>query len=184
MAIEGVIQGVLARVRGDVPATKLVKLVYLIDYVHYQHFGETVTGLEYQWDHYGPNAVRHGIVSAAEVLADENQISYKTTRDAYGNITKRFGAIPGSVAPVLDSRAELVIGDVVGRYGMLSVEEIKNVSKKTRPFGNASQYDMLTMEQLAPALSAMSGDVDAYQRDLAESGVLTLEQVKREYGLE
>ena len=69
MAIDHVILSVLAKVGGGVPATKLVKLVYLVDYMHYQHFGETVTGLEYQWDHYGPNAVQHGIVSAAEGLA-------------------------------------------------------------------------------------------------------------------
>ena len=70
--------------------------------------------------------------------------------------------------------------------GNLCCDTLKpdNMCKKTRPFKNASQYDMLTMEQLAPALGATADDVEAYNRDLTEHGVLTLEQVKHKYGLE
>ena len=39
-------------------------------------------------------------------------------------------------------------------------------------------------EHLAPALTATAEDVEAYNRDLEENGTLTLEQIKREYGLE
>ena len=85
--------------------------------------------------------------------------------------------------PTLDAKAEMVVSDVVSRYGQLPVKKITEVSKRTSPFKNASQYDMLTMEHLAPALSATAEDVKAYERDLAEHGVLTLEQVKRNYGL-
>ena len=156
MTSDQVIQGVLAKVGGGVPATKLVKLVYLVDYVHYQHFGETVTGLDYQWDHYGPNAVQHGIVSAAERLAEENQITYTRSSNQYGGVTKYFSTIPGFEMPTLDAKAEMVMNDVVDRYGHLSVKKITTVSKQTSPFKNASQYDMLTMEQSAPALIAFA----------------------------
>ena len=183
MKVDSVIQNVLAKVGGGVPATKLVKLVYLVDYVHYQHFGETVTGLEYQWDHYGPNAVQHGIVREAESLAGKKQIVYKATDNPRGGVTKYFSAIRDFELPTLDAKAEMVMSDVVNRYGDLSVEKITEVTKKTSPFKNASQYDMLTMKQLAPALSATAEDVEAYQSDLAEHGTLTLEQVKRNYGL-
>ena len=54
---------------GKQMSAALVKLVYLVDYVHYQHYGETVTGFHYCWDHYGPNAVGHGIVREANELA-------------------------------------------------------------------------------------------------------------------
>ena len=188
MTSESVIQRVLTMVGGRVPATKLVKLVYLVDYVHYQHFGETVTGFEYQWDHFGPNAVQHGIVSAAQRLAGKNLINYETAGNQYGSqyggITKYFSAIPDAEIPTLDAAAEMVMSDVVSRYGKLSVKQITAVSKNTRPFKNASQYDMLSMEQSAPAVSAAPEDVKAYQADLAEHGVRTLEQVKRAYGLE
>ncbi len=184
MTVDSVIQTVLARVGGGVPATKLVKLVYLVDFVHYQHFGETVTGLEYQWDHFGPNAVQHRIVRVAEDLAEKHQITYRKVDHWHGGVTKYFGVAPDSEIPTLSATAEMALNDVVARYGRLSVKEITEVSKKTRPFKNASQYDMLTMEQLAPALGATADDVEAYNRDLAEHGVLTLEEVKREYGLE
>ena len=184
MTVDHVIQIVLAKVGGGVPATKLVKLVYLVDYVYYQHFGKTVTELEYQWDHYGPNAVQHRIVSVAEDLAGKNQIIYRKVDNAYGDVTKYFNAIPDAEIPTLDATVEMVMDDVVNRYGKLSVKKITEVTKKTSPFKNASQYDMLTMEQLAPALSTTAEDVEAYNRDLEEHGVLTLEQVKYEYGLE
>ena len=67
---KNVVLNVLGNVGGRVPATKLVKLVYLTDYIHFQHFGETITGLTYQWDHYGPNAIGHAIVTSAEKFGD------------------------------------------------------------------------------------------------------------------
>ena len=124
MTVDSVIQSVLAKVGGNVPATKLVKLVYLVDYAHYQRFGETVTELEYQWDHYGPNAVQHGIISAAESLAGKNQISYKHSENQHSYVTKYFSAIPDCEIPTLNAKAEMVMSDVVSRYGQLSVKKI------------------------------------------------------------
>ena len=68
----------------------------------------------------------------------------------------------------------MVISDVVNKYGRLSVKKITEVSKKTQPFRSAAQYDMLTMERIAPALHTTVGDVEAYQHDLAENGTYTL----------
>ena len=178
-----VILSVLAKAGGRVPATKLVKLVYLVDYIHYQHFGETVTGLEYQWDNYGPNAVKHGIISKAEWLAQENQINYRPANNLWSGTAKYFNSIPDSAIPTLPDTVEMVISDVVNRYGKLSVRDITAASKKTGPFKKASQYDMLTMEQSAPAMSTTAEDTEAYRRDVEERGTLTLEQVKREYRL-
>ena len=133
MAIDHVILSVLAKVGGGVPATKLVKLVYLVDYIHYQHFGETVTGLEYQWDHYGPNAVQHGIVSAAEGLALKKQIAFKAIDNAYGSVTKYFRSIPDTETPTLDAKAEMVMSDVVNCYGKLSVERDCGSQQENQP---------------------------------------------------
>ena len=177
MAVELAIQRILGKVGVRVPATKLVKLVYLADYVYYQHYGETITGLEYQWDHFGPNAVQHGIISAAESLAIKEKITYRTQRNQHGSVTKYFGTTPDFETPILSAEAEMVISDVVNKYGRLSVKKITEVSKKTQPFRSAAQYDMLTMERIAPALHTTVGDVEAYQHDLAENGTYTLKQI-------
>ena len=114
----------------------------------------------------------------------KKQIASEATDNAYGSATTYFLSIPDTETPTLDAKAEMVMSDVVNCYGKLSVKGITAVSKKTGPFKKASQHDMLTMEQLAPALTATAEDVEAYNRDLEENGTLTLEQIKRDYGLE
>ena len=180
---ETVILNVLARAKRRVPATKLVKLVYLVDYVYFQHYGETATGLEYQWDHYGPNAVQHGIVDAAEQLAQKCQLTYHRERNAMGSVTKWFSTSSDVAVPVLDDKTNMVVRDVVDQYGTLSVEAITAVSKNTQPFKNASQYDMLVMQQSAPALGTTDDDVQAYLRDIEANGTLTLEEINSEYAV-
>ena len=178
-----VILSVLHKAGSRVPATKLVKLVYLVDYIHYQHYGRTVTGLEYQWDHYGPNAVRHGIIRAAERLSTEGVVDYRAENTSFGNVTKWFGLNPSAELPPLDEEAEMAIGDVVHRFGKLSVQAITAETKKTAPFRAASQYDLLKMEQSAPAFGATPEDLQAFFRDVEDNGTISLEEVKREYGL-
>src|SRR5437762_1544089 len=51
-----------------VARTKLVKLIYFIDYIYFQHRGRTLTGLRYVWDHFGPNAENDEIRDSAEEL--------------------------------------------------------------------------------------------------------------------
>ena len=171
-SVESVVLNVLAKVGRRVPATKLVKLVYLTDYVNYQHFGETATGLQYQWDHYGPNAVGHEIVRTAEHLADRSHIIYWQEGNAFGAVTKWFSATGTHVGTELDPKVMLVISDVVAQFGALSVKAITAASKKTKPFQDASQYDLLVMEQTVPALRAEPEDVAAFRDDLSQRGTV------------
>ena len=181
---ERIILKVLANTRRRVPATKLVKLVYLVDYIHFQHFGETATGMEYQWDHYGPNAVGHEIVRVAEKLAQEGPVIYDRNHNSFGNVTKLFKYRPDAPVPTLSPAVEMIVDDVVLRYGKLSAKSITAVSKRTRPFKKASQYDMLVMEHSLPAMTLTTEDVEAYRRDLREHGTLPLEALMSEYGMQ
>jgi uncharacterized phage-associated protein len=183
MEADDVILNVLRKVGGRVPATKLVKLVYLVDYVNFQHYGETMTGFEYQWGHYGPSAVGHGTIGAAEKLSKEGKVLYKLEQNAFGGTTKYFGLSQGSDIGALNAKGEMVLDDVVHKYGKLSVKQITAETKKTNPFKNAAQYDMLTMEHSLPALSATEEDAKAYHQDLEENGALSLEEIKKAYGI-
>ncbi|MBM3941590.1 MAG: DUF4065 domain-containing protein [SAR202 cluster bacterium] len=178
---EAVIIRVLAGVRGAVPSTKLVKLVYLVDYLHFQHFGRTVTGLQYQWDHFGPNALGHAIISEAEKLAQRDLVKIISQPNIHGGVTISFAQRTGVEGISLSPEAEMVIEDVIHEYGALSVRAITARSKQTAPFKNAAQYRVLSMEQSSPAISAIAGDWDAFQRDLKENGTLSLDEVKRRY---
>ncbi len=169
-----VILNIMAELGVQVQAMQLVKLVYLVDYVHFQHFGETVTGFEYHWDRFGPNAIKHGIIAAAEPLLSER-------KSGYGS--RYFSLEPDTPIPALPARVQMVLSDVVHRYGKLSVEEITAVSKETAPFEGARPYDRLQMEQSLPAMGATEAESRMYHRDLEEQGTWSLEQIKKEYGL-
>ena len=178
-----VILTLLAALNRPTPATKLVKLVYFVDYIYFKHYGRTLTGFQYQWDHFGPNSLGHAIVAETENLVLQDKVKVILERNIYGSTTERFSQVPGTDIPRLSPEAEMVIQDVIQQYGHLSVQSITAKSKQTAPFKNAVQYELLPMEQIAPAGQSKEGDWDAYQRDLKESGTKSLQDVRRRYGL-
>lgn len=178
-----VIVRVLAGAGGPVPSTKLVKLVYFVDYIYFQHYGRTLTEFQYQWDHFGPNALGHGVIAEAHKLAEQDVVKTTCQPNIYGGETISFAARLDAELPTLSPEAEMVIQDVIHQYGRLSVSAITAKSKQTAPFKNAVQYSLLSMEQSAPAGRTTESDWDAYQRDLKENGILTLEQIKKRYRL-
>ena len=178
---EQVILAVLAKMNRRVPATKLVKLVYLTDYIYFQHFGRTMTGLRYQWDHYGPNAVGHAIIQTAEGQAREGRLEYQRQENPFGGITKYFLTCSGQDLG-LDNVQEMILDDVIQRYGSLSVEEITRESKKTKPFRQAAQFDLLEMEHQFPAYSASNEDIAAHLREMEDGGT-TLEQIQQRHAV-
>ena len=179
-----VILRILDRVGTSVNSTKLVKLTYLVDYLHYQHYGSTLTGFQYMWDHYGPNALGHAIISEARKLSRQGLVTTDSYPSIYGGDTVDFTVAQGVRVKPLPPHAEMLVEDVVSQYSSLSLEQITEVSKQTQPFRSADQYSLLVMEQLAPAGTTTESDWDAYQRDLEENGSLSLEDVKRRYGIE
>lgn len=179
-----VILRILEHVGTSVNSTKLVKLTYLVDYLHYQYYGSTLTGFQYMWDHYGPNALGHGIISEARKLARQGLVAIDSYPNIYGGDSVDFMVAQGVHVKPLPPHAEMLVEDVVSQYSSLSLEQITEVSKQTQPFRSAAQYSLLVMEQSAPAGATTESDWDAYQRDLEENDSLSLEEVKRRYGIE
>lgn len=163
---------------GKVPATKLVKLFYLCDYVYFQHFGETMTGLTYQWDHYGPNAMGHQIISVAEQHDGVNFVSRKT----FDRETKYFSKVNSVSPPPLRAQEEMVLADVLFQFGTLNTPTITAATKAIKPFQIATQYDILKMERQFPAVEASAEDVENHFREM-DSGGTTLDELKERYGI-
>lgn len=178
-----VILRILAGLGQRVHATKLVKLVYLVDYLYFQHFGRTLTGFQYMWDHYGPNAVGHGIVSQATELAEKGLVHITEHPNIYGGTSTLFKIAPDGVAPTLSPEAEMILEDVLQQYSKLSITEITAVTKRTVPFKKAARYGLLSMAQTAPAERTTRSDWAAYQRELKELGTVPLEDLEKRYGM-
>ena len=165
------------------PTTKLVKLVYLIDYSYFEHYGETLTGFQYMWDHHGPNALSHAIKAEAERLAERGMVRILHKPNIYDSVTTEFSLAAGTQVGRLDSGAEIVVSDVLHLYGHYSVKKITALSKKTKPFRNANQYDPLVFDQSAPVERGEPGDWEAHQSEIEELGTTSQEEIMAEYGL-
>ena len=178
-----VILKVLANSKSPTPTTKLVKLVYLIDYSYFEHYGKTLTGFQYMWDHHGPNALSHAIKAEAEALADQGMVRILHKPNIYDSVTTEFNLAAGAEVGRLDSGAEMVISDILHLYGHYSVTKITALSKKTKPFRNAKQYDHLAFDHTSPVEHSEPGDWEAHRSEVEELGTTSQEEIMAEYGL-
>jgi hypothetical protein len=163
--------------------TKLVKLVYFVDYLYYQHYGRTYTGFEYWWDNYGPNAGGNAIVRDADALADLGMVTVTQGKSSHGGPNFTYRLAPGAKVPEAAPDAAMLIRDVAERYGRSTIAGIVRASKETKAFENAQQHRPLRMTLQRRAESTTKEDLEAYLRDLEEQGAMSLDQVRHECGL-
>lgn len=131
---------------GDLPRTKLVKLVYMADEECAWLTGATYTGLNYVFDNFGPNAEGNEIVRATDRLAaaGEVRILHKTTARGVLILNERG---PEASAPQLPDLVAEIVTDLEARCRRLSVDEVSALSKRTRPFlDNPARGDRLRLE--------------------------------------
>lgn len=142
---EAVLLGLVATLRRMTVRTKLVKMVYLLDHLHFQQLGRQLTSFRYQWDHYGPNAVGNGIADLLDNLSARGLVRMTQRLTPYENYASYYGKAEDFDAGTLDlaSHEWAFIYSIVGRYGPMSREQVVSASKETEPVLNANQYDML-----------------------------------------
>lgn len=131
---------------GSVYTTTLVKLMYFVDLYYFAQAGRSATGLQWIWDDYGPNVVDHEIIRTAGALEEEGVIR---TRPAFGGDTARAYRSVSGDRPMLDPLLEAIVTEVIGKYGHLSVQELKEASKGTDPFQSAKPGRRLIFRQSA-----------------------------------
>ncbi len=190
-----VIYSVLDEISTPVHRTKLVKLIYLTDNLFYEHFGKTITGLDYMWDDFGPNAISNAIVKEADKLVHEDYACMKVGRSIYGseNYMYSVGSKKFDIPDKLLSQFERqVVKDVVERYRNYSINQIVAASKRTEPFKAVRQYEVLSMNQspeYKELVESIKSDaklmavIEEGTRPEAESEGMRLSEVKQKYGL-
>ena len=149
--VDATIVSVLQALGAPVHRTKLVKLIYLIDQLFYEHFGQTMTGLGYMWDDFGPNAIGNAIVKEADRLANKGIVHMDPRPNYYGETSYLYSLERGKagLAEKLPEAERYVVRDVVAHYAKYGVRDIVRVSKQTEPFKNAEQYSVLKMKRSA-----------------------------------
>ena len=173
---------------GPVYRTALVKLVYLVDYIYAQHsHGRTITGFQYVWDDFGPNAVHNAIVKRADVLESSGQITIQRGATPAGSSKYVYEATANAANDALDDElAEIILQDVVRAYGGLRWSEIVMAAKETRPFKKAKQGDPLDLTPSQPQAERLARLQAAASDGRYESPgtTVTIDELKSRYGLD
>ena len=146
-----VLAGLLCALGRDVYRTKFVKLAYLLDESNYRLHGKTMTGFNYIWDNYGPNADGNAIVAEMDKMTADGILTMNT-HEIMGNPAYRYQINPqcSAVDLPLSSDDWTAIHAVVHKYGSLNREKIVAKSKATEPMRNARQGDDLVFVQDTP----------------------------------
>lgn len=148
---EVVIRGFLGLLGKQVSRAQIVKLVYLADNLFYESTGRTITGTQYMWDHYGPNAVGDSIADTTDQLASEGEVrrvvgSYKGSH-TYNYWVNDPSATWETAASALSHSERQIVRDIARKYGRYNASDLASLSKKTRPFENARKYEVLRFKQ-------------------------------------
>lgn len=190
-----VIIAVLSLLGPKVYRTKLVKLLYLIDNDSFESSGTTLTGLQYIWDHYGPNALGNAITQEANKLVNDGQLVLYPSIAHDGAETFQYALATKEVDLRRSSLTELELDFIkqgVERYGSVTVRQIVSAAKATIPFKKAHQYQILQMQydprnrEICEAvrnnkrfMRGVKEGLKAAQRGEGK----TLEEIKRKYGI-
>ena len=162
---EAVLAGLLHALGGTVPRTKLVKLTYLLDGANYGLRGQTMTGFEYIWDNYGPNAQSNGIVRRLDEMIEAGVISMREKKGTRGPAyLYRIDPYRDLASLPLSSDDWVEIHTTVYKYGKLRTEEVVKVSKDTEPMREVQQYDTLKFAQ-DPPLTTEEVNADPFWRE-------------------
>ncbi len=142
--LEATIAPIVAEQDKPLLRMQLVKLVYLADYLYYRHHSKTITGLTYAWHHHGP--YHHAIPDVADRLTNKGflclTVGHRSDGDPYYLYQKR----EPYQAEVLSESEVRFIQEIVRDYGKLPLPRLVEISKKTEPFNQALQYDLLTFK--------------------------------------
>jgi len=146
---EAVLLGLLCRLKGEVGRTKFVKLVYLLDNLHFEQWGTSLTDLTYQWYHYGPNAVDNEITDTLSELREQGFVKSRQTFTPDGGPAYYYRcAEPTDIGKLpLDAADWNSINSIVKRFGHLSRADVVKESKRTAPMQGITQYEVLNFKQ-------------------------------------
>ena len=123
--------------------TKLNKLLFYADFVHFRAIGQAITGLKYTAIQYGPVPSNYDILFGA--LADMNLIEIEYNMTEYGEVER---ILPNSAYKFGESKLSVselkAIERVAGRFSNTSAGQIAEISHKERAWAeNIDRKDII-----------------------------------------
>lgn len=132
---------VLSKVGGkpNVGETVLYKLLYFIDFDYYERYGQSVTGLTYVRNHYGPTPTL-AFVDVVKRMEINDELEIITTKHFSNTLKKYLPVVPVDLQNL--SAKELAhIDQELARLGDKSSSELAELSRFDTPWIVAKQGD-------------------------------------------
>lgn len=166
---DAVLLGLLAAMGEEVFRTKMVNLTYLLDDLSFRHDDMTITGFDYQWDHYGPDAVGNGIAKRLDAMTQKGLVRTREILVPPGYRARGYQIADrvevANLPLTIDDWA--LIHSVVYTYGSMNRADIVRASKQTIPMQNAKQRQRIEFRR--------DPEIDALKRSfLDDSGFLAM----------
>jgi putative zinc finger/helix-turn-helix YgiT family protein len=136
-----------------IPQTKLNKLVFYTDFLHFKAFGQSLTGASYVRMQFGPVPVGWSFLHEV-VLADQNCIRVVKREFANGKEGTEFFVGDGaSSLPALDEDQLRVVEKVASLFKRLNAGQISEKSHKESAWLETPEDGVISYELHAPRLS-------------------------------
>lgn len=128
--------------------TSLIKLSYLVDYRHWQLYGEQLTDCVWECDQLGP--VDYYILDVARGLNAAGKLIMQEGPTGYGDPMTQYLPKPGFDPVIkLGSRAQTLLAEILDRFGKKSARKLVNICHLTEPFLVGPRIrDRLDMDQI------------------------------------
>ena len=110
---------------GGLGETKLMKLLYFIDADHYEKYGQTLSGVDYYKNHYGPTPDFSVYQQVCQELGDYIE---RQKKEAEGQRRTTVRLINNDYQTNLSLEKQTLIEAVIKRYGYLPTKDIVFIS--------------------------------------------------------
>jgi len=134
MKLSKIVEAILKEHGNSIPKTKLLKLAYLVDLIHFRRFSKRIIDETWIYYLYGPYVLKYdeiltdGPFEIEEVETEEETTAQLVTLEGSQSRTK------------LELELSLIIQKVVSEYGERSLKELLNyIYFETEPMMNAKR---------------------------------------------
>ncbi len=134
LKLQSVLLYVLTRVgaQPNMGETALYKLLYFIDFDYYEKFGQSITGMQYRHNHYGPTP-GPAFRAMTKALVDRGELKIVETK-FYDRPQKRYITGVEANLHALSGQEVCHIDEVLGRLGGKTAKELTDLAHQDMPW--------------------------------------------------
>ena len=123
----------------NVGETVLYKLLYFIDFDYYEKYGQSVTGLEYYHNHFGPTPKTRDFRALVQNMEQAGELEVVTT-EYFNNKQKKYLAVAAVKLDRLNAQEIKHIDSELDRLSDKTATELSELSHRDTPWIVASPH--------------------------------------------